>query len=255
LAENKLRARVFKVDNDDSNDTRKGLQMKVCILILLAALLIAPSAFAVPSLQLFIDGATYDWGSQTWVVTGGSFDLYVVSANQSKDDVVVSLALMSGDDPTALDVTFGGDNIDDSDWLFGYAPIDNAPGDWDGGEDLPPHGIFPTWYTEMHTGAYDLSQSVGDVQPDGDGDFWNPATGDGQAHADGQIKMFHVEAAGVYTYVHFDAYTLNPDGTIDQFAPFSHDAQTNYAPEPGTAALLGMGLLGMGAFNMKRKKS
>jgi len=231
--------------------------MKKATLIVILILAMAPLAYAVPPLQLFISGATYDWNEQSWIVTGNSFDLYVVSARNAKHDVMVSLALASTDQPSDATINFAGNDIGSSDWRFGYAPIDNAYWRWNGGEDLPRHGIYPTWFTEINTGNYGLSSNVGDVQPDVYGNFWNPATGSGSAPADGEVKMFHVETGGVYSYVHFDAYTLNPDGSIDQFAPFSHDAEDipGEIPEPGTMALMGTGLFGMAIAGLRRRKN
>jgi hypothetical protein len=39
-----------------------------------------------------------------------------------------------------------------------------------------------------------------------------------------------------------------------EFAPFSHDAQSNGVPEPATLLLLGSGLLGLIGFKRKFKK-
>jgi hypothetical protein len=205
-------------------------------------------------LQLFIDGAIYDTESETWITESQSFDIYVVSADEYREDVIVSLALRPTDIPADADVSFGGNDIDLLDWEFGYAPIDNLPNEWNPGGDLPRHGVYPTWFTELNTGDFDLSTSVGDVQPDEFGNFWNPASGDGEATHQGQIKMFHVETDGIYTSLHFDAYTLNDDGSVDVFAPFSHDAQANYVPEPGTIAMMGTGMFGVGLAAFRRKK-
>ncbi|HBC46489.1 MAG TPA: hypothetical protein DEO84_00440 [candidate division Zixibacteria bacterium] len=228
--------------------------MRKFLLLTIALLVISSPAFAIPSLQLFINGATYDWGSQTWVTTGSEFDLYVVSANSSKSDVIVSMAIAQQDNASNVELNVAGHQYTSSDWLWGYAPIGNEPDVWNGGEDLPRHGIFPTWYTEYHSGDYGLNSQVGNVQPDGNGNYWNPATGTGSAPAFGQAKVFHIVTGGAYTFVHFDAYTLNSDGSINQFAPFSHDAETA-VPEPGTLALLGVGLLGLGGTVRRRLKS
>jgi hypothetical protein len=228
--------------------------MRKITLAIVISLVFVATASAVPTLQLFIEGATYDWGSQTWVTQSGGFDLYVISAENSKSDVIVSLALAQADIRDNVNINFGGHQVQSDDWLWGYAPIGNEPDAWNGGTDLPRHGVFPTWYTEMHTGAYDIASAVGDVQPNSNGDYWNPSTSLGQTSAFGQVKRFHVETGGTFSFVHFDAYTLNPDGTIDQFAPFSHDAETiSSVPEPGTLALLSTGLLGLGVYVRKRR--
>lgn len=207
---------------------------------------------SVPALQLFIAGANYDMRSQTWVTNSNSFDLYVVSANQAKTDVIVSLALGAFDNPNSSSVTFGENQIDPSDWSYGYAPLDNQPEILDPG-DLQHRTIYPTWFTEINTGNYGLGSQVGDAIPRSN--FWNPATGEGPTEANGEVKRFHVELGGGFSSLHFDAYTLRPDGSIYKFAPFSHDAQASVVPEPGTLALLGTGLFGLAAFTRRRKNS
>lgn len=241
-----------------------GKNMKKILLVLIIGLMMAPGAYAVPHLQLFIDGATYDWDTQTWVLaTTGSVDLYVISANETHDNVYVSMALMGfeeSENPTG-DVSITGFNGTPSVWDWGYAPIDFVPNDeWGGGNDeLPRHGIFPTWFAEVNTGYYDTSGFVGDVQPGSD--FWDPTIdGPGPANAVGQYKLFGLSiSAPVGTAVHFDAYTyangLIVDGSpIDEFAPFSHDGTTTIVPEPGTILLMSTGLLGMGLAAYRRRK-
>ncbi len=227
--------------------------MKIALFSIVILMFLAPCAFAVPGLQLFIDGATYDWGSQTWITTDNEFDLYVVSANSSRQDVFVSIALGQGDDPGDALINFDGTNINPDDWVYGYAPMDNLPDEWNGGEDLPRHSIFPTNFAQVNTGDYGLVQQVGDVQPDEDGDYWNPATGEGSAHRLGEVRSFHVTVGGSFSRLHFDAYTLNSDGSISEFAPFSHDA--GVVPEPGTILLLSTGLIGLGALRLRRKEN
>lgn len=230
----------------------KEISMKNSIFALIIIVILAPCAGAVPNLQLFIDGATYDWNTQTWVTAGSEFDLYLVSANKLQDDVIISMALGQMDDPSGVAVDFDGTPVNPDDWVYGYGPIDGVPDDWNGGQDLPRHSVFPTYYTEIHTGSYGLGENVGDVQPDENGDFWNPATGVGDANRFGEVRAFHVVTGGAFTMLHFDAYTLNLDGSINDFAPFSHDASV--VPEPGTIMLLGTGLLGLGLTKLRRRK-
>jgi len=228
-----------------------GTVLKYLCFSILSIFILTSSAIAVPDIQLFIDGATYDWDTQTWVATTtGSVDLYVISANDTKDDIIVSLALGQSDDPSLMTVDFGGTIINPGDWIYGNAPL---PPDWNPGGDVPPHGIFPTYFAEVHTGAYGLGMNIGDVQPGSD--FWDPSIPSGPANALGEYKIFTVDLSGpVGASVHFDAYTLNPDGSVDKFAPFSHDATTTIVPEPGTIILMGSGLLGLGLRAYRKRK-
>lgn len=238
--------------------------MKKTLLVLTIGLMMAPAAYAVPHLQLFIDGATYDWDTQTWVLaTTGSVDLYVISANEEHYDVYVSMALSGFAEPPdsgpggVVSVSgFGGSDIDN--WSWGYAPIDQVDDDeWSGGSEVPRHGIFPTWYAEVNTGDYSDTMLVGDVQPGPD--FWSPTDG-GVANAIGDYKVFSLSIdAPLGTSVHFDAYTLMDGGlianqVIDEFAPFSHDGTTTIVPEPGTILLMSTGLLGLGLSAIRRRK-
>jgi len=229
--------------------------MRTALFSIMIVIAMSSIAMGVPDLQLFIAGANYDLTTSTWVTTSSSFDLYVVSANKPHDDVIVSMALGMPDNPDDVDVNFDGTVISNTDWTYGYAPIDNVPDQWNGGnDDLPRHGIFPTNFVEMNTGDYETDDLVGNVRPNLYGNYWNPATGEGNANRWGDVKSFHVEVGGVFSYIHFDAYTLNSDGTIREFAPFSHDAEVTTVPEPGSVYLLGSGLIGLGAFAFKRRK-
>lgn len=229
--------------------------MKTALLTLAVILCSASAAFAVPDLQLFIAGANYDHVTDTWVTNSNSFDLYVVSANHEHEDVIVSLALGQMDDPNGVDVNFNGEVISNTDWTYGYAPLDNYANQWNGGEDLPRHSIFPTNYVEMNTGDYEFEQRVGNVMPNRYGNYWDPSTDHGYTSAWGEVKSFHIELGGVFSQIHFDAYTLNEDGTIHEFAPFSHDASAlSTVPEPASIFLFGTGLIGVGAISLSRKK-
>ncbi len=67
--------------------------MRSLLLPMVVVLMTATVAGALPALQLFIAGAEYDFENDAWVTDQSSFDLYVISANQSRDDVLISLAL------------------------------------------------------------------------------------------------------------------------------------------------------------------
>jgi len=203
-----------------------------CAVVALMACLVATPAGAVPDLQIYIEGATYDAASETWVTESPSFDLQVIGANDVISDVKLCAALIPADtDPSTGSITFtpigftAGAQIP---FTFGTPLM----GD---GSALPSHGIYPAEYTVLPIGDFTPSYTVEDMV--------------GGGSALGEIKTIHVDVTG-FDKVHFDAY--NHVGTGDHAryikAPFSHDGEGGgnggNTPEPGTLALLTLGLTG-----------
>lgn len=234
--------------------------LKVLSLALGLALGLGTSAFAVPYLQLDISNSFYDTATQTVTATGSQFTTYALidSNNQdfnANDTFFLSVAI---DNNSGTSGNFGS-------FLFNgvtYSSANMTNGTPSG---LPTHDIFSTLYAETSF-TLDPNQKATEYNvQDNPGNF--------TASANGSLfyQSFSVDTTGLtagYT-VHFDLYTKNADGTVNKFAPFSHDAQSSQnfgpvptppnpeptpphaVPEPGTLVLLGLGLLGF-ARRMKK---
>jgi hypothetical protein len=218
--------------------------MKKLILLLVSmALLIAGSANAVPDLQMFIAGSSYDQTTDTWVTNSNTFDLYVIGANTAMSDVLVSMALNTpaSENPNGS-VSIGVDGTPYDSWTYGTPNL------------LPPHDIFPAWYTEFNSGNYGLIGGVGNTLEGYDPSITGYLS---NSNASGQFKKFTISISGT-DYAHFDGFLYFKDRkehTKIKFAPFSKDAesQVNTVPEPTSMALFGLGMLGMGIARKFRK--
>jgi len=248
--------------------------MKKLLILLLIVMFAAPVAHAIPVLQLYIEGATYDYGSESWV-WGGEIGvdpvrLWVIGnvsgpgSHGAVRDVRLSASFVNtGFNPT---ITLAGTQVGGSGSYMGvddpstagpatltsnsYVTDGSSPTLSDGSS-LAPHGEYGAnrAWKEWDLGDFWRQDShIGDWI----GDFPLPA--DLNAFA-GQINAYDLtisasDFAAVGSYIHFDAYNHIEGENHARFAPFSHDASI---PEPGTLALLGLGLAGAGLRFRRRK--
>jgi hypothetical protein len=246
-------------------------------------------AFALPTLQLTITGGTYQTTDETTYAGGNPFTLYALLSAPNNcnaaclagllaDTYYISAALNPKTapavppdaDPSLGSFSFGGTVVAvTSDMTYGTPPLETAATQLSDPGDLASHGIFETFYRQFKF-QFDGNQST---TP------FNSADTTPNAIVDDDKGMYYVpflvDVAGLadkYS-IHFDLYNskveqcknnncVPDDIDINDFAPFSHDAQSltgngnepdpTPAPEPGVLTLLGIGLLGLTAIRRRK---
>ena len=198
----------------------------LCGVFMLLAIVAPQAAWAVPDLQLYVEGATYDPQSETWVTASSTFNLQVLVANNALEDVYVAVAIPPDGDPAGGTVTLNGSAVT-------ISPTKGTP-IMSNGQSLPGHGIYPTYFGTYLLGDLvpTAATPVQDMQPGGGGG-WSTL---------GLTVNIPVSISG-FGSVHFDVYDHIAGDTRVRFAPFSHDAE--YAPEPSSLLLLLSGTGGM----------
>jgi hypothetical protein len=237
-------------------------------LIPVVVLLHACEVYAVPILQVYIEGATYDDQTQSWTYVapgssgGAPFRLWAVGnvggpgGKGTIHDVRLAAAYDLSADPLEITLTPGRvDEFDFSGWSdpsdavaarfrqFGSEGTVPVLGD---GRPLPNHSEYGEGivWQEFALGDFSLTDSpVGDFV----GGFPSVLT-----PKSGQLSVYEVsvkKSVGEPVVVHFDLYNhvqaKNKSKYV--FAPFSHDADgsVTIAPEPPSVVLLGVaGCLG-----------
>ena len=266
--------------------------MKTTLKTLVAGLSIAfaTAAHAIPTLQLDISNGTYVGGTDQTTYSGGPiFKLYayLTPGNGANVDInalltdtyYVSMAVVP---KTSVATNLGSFTVDaatvnvTADMVYGTPPLETVTAlqGTDNG-DLQPHGIFETYFKQVSFQFSATDQTTPyDVQTSPRND--PSVVGTGMYFAAFDIDVTNL-AAG--TSIHFDLYNTavvncgnNPNcqpGDIDvnDFAPFSHDAQSGSSsssstgggqssggiPEPGTLSLFGAAILG-GFFYSRRRQ-
>lgn len=241
-----------------------------------------PTALAYPVLQLYLEGGTYDYSTQSWYLeppgssSGAPFRLWVIGNTSWKGTIEAVRLSMAYDaayrtDGRDLLVTFvprttGGlyGFTDDSPpavpLFLGNGEAGTVPllGD---GTPLPTHGIFGsnTVWKEWLLGDFSAKDSpigdfIGSVPP--------PSSTLGQINVY-EVSITFTDGASAHgVSVHFDAYNHVEGGNhaFYRFAPFSHDADGDVTviPEPSSLVGLfglasGLGLVGSRALLRSRR--
>lgn len=230
--------------------------MKNKLAVLLAAVSLAAQTWAVPTLQLDIEGGYYDSSTETVMAPGNPFNLITLISGGLKPDTgyFISAAIVPQTTvPLTADFgtfTVNGVTYSAGNMIYGTPPADDP--------DFRPyeigsHDIFDTHYAEIEFTPdanklgleYNSRDNPGGLVTDANGTLiWEDFEVDIRGLADGYA-------------VHFDFYSIGEIskrgviGTkITSVAPFSKDAQsqTRGVPDGGaTAILLGVGFLGLAA--------
>lgn len=228
------------------------------------------AAFAIPALQLDIEGGTYDSGTQTIVSTGPSFTLYAYLNpnifNTAADTYFISAALAPSVAPGIHSLgsfDFDGAAVDvTADMTYGVPPLENyiVLQGWDQ-HDLSKHDIFPTYFSEFSF-QFDTNNAITpyntqDRAISGDTINLTPYVPPSHCHGAECVGMYRASFTVDTSLldpdyaIHFDLYNTKLksgyDVDVTSFAPFSHDAESGHqsVPEPATLALLGVGVAGV----------
>jgi hypothetical protein len=234
---------------------------RTTLIVAALAIGIASPAAAIPHLQLYIEGATYDAGLESWVVEAGTFNLWVIG-NVGADGTIFDVKLATSMYGTAGSISITpttASGITDPSTPQALVDIGSNEAQFQSG------GIYETpAFTPVSHHAEYADADAHNFWQMGDFDKTDSPVGDFidgypvNFPSTGQINAYSVSVTG-WTAVHFDAFdhTVMSTGNGDKykywFVPPSHDATA--VPEPGTIALLGLGLAGVAARVRRKRQS
>ena len=235
------------------------LQMgRKALLAVIGLTIWAVPAMAIPELQLYIEGATYDNSTQTWVTNASDFKLWVIGDVSKKGtifDVHIAAAYLTSEQGIgSVSLTRTTTNLLLDPSLPQIPVLNNSVGAdgtipvMDDGRQLPQHGTYGAGVSWKQWDIGDLNLTDSPV-----GDFSNSFPG--SFPDQGQVNVYDVHIDG-FSAVHFDAFNHIQAGrtAMSIKAPFSHDAEgTPSVPEPASLLLLGFGLGGSALVGLRRR--
>lgn len=233
---------------------------------ILAGLVTAGSVLALPTLQLDISDGMYDVSTQTTVNTSNQFGLIaLLNSVDFSGDYYISMAVTPQiSSPEVFgSFVFAGETITISDMHYGTPPVDNYSANNE--ENLAPHGIFPTYFKEFKfsfTGTTVSAYNAANQTEIDNGtiysELFNVDMGNLNPNYGIHFDLYSVDFRNVYGQGKEKNTVVGIDAGIDEFAPFSHDAEAGYiakdVPEPATLALFGLGLLALSGIRLVRRK-
>lgn len=240
-------------------------------------------ALAVPDLQLDVQGGSYVGGTdQTTYSAGSVFDLYALldPSNNSPlgANYRISIAIVPSLDQSNPAPAFGSFSVNGTvysvglgNMIYGTPPVEAVTNP----DELQSHGVFETYYGEYafnfnsanEIGTYDVQTSAGDPESEigNTGSYYNAFDIDATGLLAGYALHFDLYEVEVETSVtpirvrgQIVGYNTTTTYGVGSFAPFSHDAQSggeHEVPDAGTTlALLGAGMIGVGALRRRLAK-
>ena len=230
-------------------------------------------AKAESTLQLYVEGATYNFATESWELAppgssgGAPFRLWAIGNVSGPGGVgdIDNVRLSAAYDAAAGDIQFtltpsttlgyGGytDPSTPDAPIFLQIVTDGSSPVLGDGKSLPSHGIYGP-------GVFWQEFLLGDFTAPGDsphGDFIDsfptPSVDLGA-----QINVYEIMVTGPMAEhpvtIHFDLYDTIEASNHATFSPFSHDADVTIVPEPSSLALLGIGAFSLFGARFYRRR-